>query len=176
MKTTEFFEVPGDIYIVDTPTTWTLMQLLGVNCSHNGVAFSKDQERFLGAFYGFDLVVDEQVAIETLETVQIKYEKETVEFETQHKLYTQDRQTYQKQYGVMAPKKPVKPNQVSSLLLLKAGSRRNLFRYVERDGLRLMAFLAQYLEPNQDPVKLLAQLCIDAGFDVSEDYDWIFDD
>lgn len=60
--------------------------------------------------------------------------------------------------------------------LMEAGMHRNMFRHVERDGLRVMAFLSKYLEPGQDPVKLVAQLCMEAGHDVPNDYDWIYED
>jgi hypothetical protein len=50
--------------------------------------------------------------------------------------------------------------------LLKAGAERNVFRHAESDGLRMIAFVARYLSQGEDPVKFLAQLCIDAGFDV----------
>ena len=36
-----------------------------------------------------------------------------------------------------------------------AGSTRNMFRLVERDGLRVMGLLSEYLEDGQDPVSLV---------------------
>lgn len=53
-------------------------------------------------------------------------------------------------------------------LLTQAGDFRNLTRYVQEDGIRVMAFLSRYLEPGEDPVKLTQRLCIDAGFDVPD--------
>lgn len=47
----------------------------------------------------------------------------------------------------------------------ETGKIRNLFRHVEHDGLRVMAFLSRFLEPDEDPVAFVAKLCADAGFD-----------
>jgi len=49
--------------------------------------------------------------------------------------------------------------------LMAAGSRRNLFRYATRDGLRVMAFLARYCEPGEDPVQLVAEGLVELGYD-----------
>lgn len=60
--------------------------------------------------------------------------------------------------------------------LLNAGSKRNCFRHAEEDGLRAIAFIAGYLSQGEDPVKLIAQLCIDAGYDIDlEIADWCAD-
>jgi len=39
-----------------------------------------------------------------------------------------------------------------------------------------LAFLSKFLEPGQDPVKLVAQLCVEAGYDVPNDVDWIYEE
>lgn len=58
-------------------------------------------------------------------------------------------------------------------VLMQAGADRNTFRYAREDGMRLIAWLARYCEPGQDPLKVLVQLCVDAGFDVEpEDVEW----
>lgn len=59
---------------------------------------------------------------------------------------------------------------------LEAGSRRNLYRHAEDDGLRVIAFIAGYLSQGEDPVKLIAQMCIDSGYDIEpEIVDWCAD-
>lgn len=50
--------------------------------------------------------------------------------------------------------------------LYQAGADRNAFRHAESDGLRLLAWLAKYLEPGQDPLKTLIQFAADSGVDV----------
>lgn len=52
--------------------------------------------------------------------------------------------------------------------LENAGDIRNLMRYADIDGLRVMAFLSRYLEPGEDPVRLLQNALSDAGYDVSD--------
>ena len=57
--------------------------------------------------------------------------------------------------------------------LLQAGADRNLMRQAEEDGLRLLVWLAKYVEKGTDPLKTLIQLAGDAGFDVDpEDMAW----
>ena len=52
----------------------------------------------------------------------------------------------------------------------------SLRRHAERDGLRMMAMLAKFCEPGQDPVKLLVQLCNDAGYDVGALCEWAYEE
>lgn len=55
----------------------------------------------------------------------------------------------------------------------EAGAARNIFRHVEHDGLRMVAWLSRYMEPGEDPVKVLVRMASEAGFDVPpEDYGW----
>jgi hypothetical protein len=61
-------------------------------------------------------------------------------------------------------------------VFVQAGTDRNVMRHAEFDGLRMMAWLAQYVEPGQDPLRTLVQLAIEAGIDVMpEDVDWATD-
>ena len=53
-----------------------------------------------------------------------------------------------------------------------AGAGRNLFRHAEADGLRMVAAMARFLQPGDDPVRVLVSLMADAGWDVREDPDW----
>lgn len=51
-------------------------------------------------------------------------------------------------------------------LLMEAGSTRNLLRAAKADGLRLIAFIARFCEPGEDPVKFLARVLLDQGYDI----------
>lgn len=53
---------------------------------------------------------------------------------------------------------------------------RDLFRYVKRDGLRVMGILAKFCEAGEDPVKILVQILIEQGFDVGDLLAWIDED
>lgn len=56
---------------------------------------------------------------------------------------------------------------------MQAGADRNLARYVDRDGFRLMGWLARYVEPDQDPLQLLIQMAARCGWEVDpEDLAW----
>ena len=57
--------------------------------------------------------------------------------------------------------------------LLQAGADINAMRHASVDGLRVVAWLAKYLEAEADPLKLVVQLASEAGYDVDpEDYAW----
>ncbi len=61
--------------------------------------------------------------------------------------------------------------------LMQAGADRNAVRYAEVDGLRMIAWLARYVEPGKDPLQTLVQLAVEAGLDVDpEDVEWAEED
>jgi len=56
---------------------------------------------------------------------------------------------------------------------MQAGANRNMLRHAEHDGMRLIAWLAKFVPEGQDPLKVLIQLAVEAGFDVApEDQTW----
>lgn len=60
-------------------------------------------------------------------------------------------------------------------VFMQAGADRNAFRYAAADGLRIVAWLARYMEPGADPLKTIVQLACENGFDVDpEDSEWAF--
>lgn len=63
------------------------------------------------------------------------------------------------------------PNPTAEALLL-AGSKRNLCRWMERDGLRVMGLLLHFLEQGEDPVRLVVRALADAGYDVGDHVEW----
>lgn len=61
--------------------------------------------------------------------------------------------------------------------LLQAGEARYDLRMAQTDGLRMLAWLARYVEPGDDPVKVLVHLAVKAGWDVPpEDVAWSEED
>lgn len=55
----------------------------------------------------------------------------------------------------------------------QAGADINAGRHAEHDGLRLIAWLARYVEPGADPLKTLVYMAIEAGVDVDPaDVEW----
>lgn len=183
------FKVPGDGLGFDTPMTATITKLLGHAVRQEGVGFSKTQDKNLRKFYGFSDEEDIRVAEQTLADAQAKYKEKLSDWEEANKTaprtpeykaaWSDYNEKWDPKFGRhrdYAVDKPEPPDGISSLPWLRAGSTVNVYRWVQRDGLRVMAFLARYLEKGQDPVKLVAQLCIEAGYDVPDDHDWIFDD
>ena len=74
----------------------------------------------------------------------------------------------------MPPARPPLKNE--GYRILQAGAERNMFRHAQADGLRMVAWLARFVEPGEDPLRLLIQLVSDAGWDVDpEDYDYAAD-
>ena len=173
------FEVPGEgLVAVDTPSTWAMMRLLGDWNSFEGVALSREQEKALMAFYDFDDALDVRKAQEAQEA-QVTAWEERRQMHAQAK-EAGDWAAYDIKYGCRKfsekPRLPEKPKPTNPLPFLRAGATKNMLRFCRRDGLRVMAFLARYLERGEDPVRLVAKLCIEAGYDVTNDSDWIFGD
>lgn len=56
---------------------------------------------------------------------------------------------------------------------MQAGADRNALRSAQADGMRLMAWLAKYTEPGEDPVKVLIRMASASGHEVDpEEYEW----
>jgi hypothetical protein len=55
--------------------------------------------------------------------------------------------------------------------LMRAGAFRNLMRFVQRDGLRVMALLGKFLEEDEDPVQLVARALVADGYDAGSALD-----
>lgn len=76
--------------------------------------------------------------------------------------FTQDQiARLQRFYGFEAPKRSATGGEA----MVRAGDIRNLLRETRTDGLRLMAYLAHFLQKGEDPVVLVHNLCQQAGYD-----------
>ncbi len=146
------------------PSDASVIQLLGGEM-YEGLTFTTDQMRRLERFYGFDF---KKARKEAAAYAQEAYEAQVKAHEEM--LADPEIRDWQKEQA-RAPTPP-HPNVG---MLNEAGSQRNMFRCVRMDGMRLMAAMSSYLEDGQDPVKLLLQLMIDAGYDVPSDVDWAND-
>jgi len=170
------FEVPGQgITVTATPSDWQLMQLFRSAGSYEGVTLTEKQEKALLKFYGFDRDFDKKRAGDLQTEVQARYENQLKAWGDAER--TGDWDSYKNQFDIKTygrPSKPTQPNNASILPLLEAGATRNMNRAWKREGLRVMAFLSTYLEQGEDPVKLVARLCVEAGYDVPNDVDWIY--
>lgn len=148
--------------ICATPSDVNMIALLGGK-RQNGVSFTRDQLRSLERLYGFNLTGAGNHAVKYAE----ERHAEAVEA---YQAYMDDPDISDwKKQGRRSPEPP-KTDQISRFIV--AGSERNLFRVVQEDGLRVMAFLSKFLEQGQDPVKLLVQIMDGAGFDVEDHVEW----
>jgi hypothetical protein len=57
-------------------------------------------------------------------------------------------------------------------VLLQAGADVGTFRCAEEDGLRMVAWIAKFASPGEDPLKVLVRMAADAGLDASSDLEW----
>lgn len=56
----------------------------------------------------------------------------------------------------------------------QAGADRNLLRHANLDGLRVVAWLAKFVEQGEDPLAFLVGVMSDSGMDVDhEDVEWV---
>lgn len=88
-----------------------------------------------------------------------------------------------KLYGYDEPRKPLleeKPSYGSRDKSQKvedfhqAGADRNLIRHAQLDGLRLVAWLAKFVDKDEDPLAFLVSVMADSGMDVDiEDIEWV---
>lgn len=153
-----------------TPDSVASIRLLGAGFVSGNVNFTRDQHRALTRFYG----VDEQ---------QFRAEVSAAR-ENHARLVAAARDVWDAtppNYGgrrlkdgkeLKDPSTISEPDYAGLERLLRAGAYRNVYRAVERDGLRLMAVLARFLESGEDPVKLVLTLLHDAGYDVT-DIGWL---
>ena len=85
----------------------------------------------------------------------------------------------QKLYGYSTPQKlpPPKEGRDQSQKVEdfhQAGADRNLIRHANLDGLRLVAWLAKFVDEGKDPLAFLVRVMLDAGYDVDiEDTMWV---
>jgi hypothetical protein len=52
--------------------------------------------------------------------------------------------------------------------LFSAGAHRGVARDADRDGFRIMAVIARYLDLGADPVQFVVSLMVEAGYDVAD--------
>ena len=142
---------------VTTPSAATMITLLGASLQHEGNLLSRSEYQALSKVYGFSV---EKPGTRPPKPVQAPYKGKT----------SFDRQDEDKEYA----------RQVANWerwqdpqAMMQAGADRNLARRAQHDGFRLVAWIAKYVEPGEDPLKTLIQMASDAGFDVDPaDYDY----
>lgn len=152
--------------ILVTPSDATSLTLLGGQRKGN-VALTHDQMHALRRMYGF---VDVGPEVETARQLHEENErKRKAEF---------DKKKAENHWSVRDETfQPRVFDEEGVRAFQQAGADRNLLRHAEVDGLRMVAFIANFIEEaGGDPVRLLVELCSEAGFDTSLEAEGFEDD
>lgn len=143
--------------IPDDATTLLISNVVTVG----DVAITRGKLRHMERLYGFDL----DAAARDAATKSQKQHAAALARHEQEKAkatgWDRDR---------LAPPKRPEPSDVASFQ--SGGDTRDLLRYAEADGMRMVALIAAYLEPGEDPVRRLAKMLMDQGYDVPVDPEW----
>jgi hypothetical protein len=148
--------------IVTTPSASMLIQLLGSGYKQGSIAFTCDEIARVRKLYDFvPEPPNEKPAPPP--PPQIADFKSRWDFEVARKKW---------EANVKALDAWIDPR-----AMLQSGADRNTMRYAEADGLRLLAWIAKYTSPGEDPLKILVRLASDAGYDVdASDRAWAVDE
>lgn len=147
---------------VSTPRAETLIELLGPGLIHGPIAFTRDEFKDLRKLYRFE-------PEKPHEKPPPPEAPKRSDFDAQWK--------YEDAVRRHPERLRAHENWQDPLPLWQAGADRNTVRHADADGLRLIAWLARFCNPGEDPLKVLVQMAIDAGFDVDPaDVDWVEDE
>lgn len=144
-----------------TPATQMMAQILG-SVHYEGAEFSLTQYKQLCRLYGVTDAKREEMVAES----RAMHEGRVAS-------YNEDLQAWKAGTLFQEPEAPKPFDEAGIRRWYERGDARNMFRHAQHDGLRVMAFLSRFLEPGEDPVKMLIQMAVDAGFDVDpSDIEW----
>lgn len=163
---------PGEpTYYATDPTSEAMIQLFGSAPTYQGVALTEQQHRRLMETYGLDPDFHKKVEIEHQAELDAKYERDTAEYNADIASGTPQYLLDRKWIGGRPKRRK------ASGMMTEAGDTLTAYRLASQDGLRIMGFLAEYLQPGEDPVGLIQQSLAALGFDVEcsiEPYDdWL---
>lgn len=142
---------------ITTPAIKDMLDLLGYQF-FGSIALSSDQMSTIQKIYGFELEKPNKKPEPPIPPKREDFNY-TWDFEEGIRKYKRELDAYNKW--------------VDPIELMQAGADMNVIRAAQADGLRIVAWLAKYVETGKDPLKLVIQLAAEAGFDVScEDLEW----
>jgi hypothetical protein len=142
----------ADGSVITTPRAGQLMQLFGDRVRHRAASLSGDEFEALKRLYGY---VPEKPHKRPPEPTNPGPSASYAEL--------QKYKDAKRAWDVWEDPRP----------LMQAGADRNLLRHAEMDGIRLIAWIARFVEPGSDPLKTLITLASDAGWDVDpEDFEF----
>lgn len=144
-----------------TPLSAEAVALFGGGGGMDGVVFTRSEMEYLIKLYGYTITAEPETYPEVAPDPG-------PEPGTDWKLPAKQRQA-QRQEWQDAQRKHLdtQPQSVRDRhRIAMAGASRNCLRHAQIDGLRAIGMLARFCEPGQDPLKVLAGLMQDAGFDL----------
>ncbi len=148
---------------VTTPLASTMIALLGPGLRSDGVTLSRDETRSLNKLYGY---TPEKPA-ERPPKPERKPDPKGASIWDRNKADDAHKRDVQAWEEWTDPRE----------YIMQAGANRNMIRHAEHDGFRLVAWLAKYTPAEEDPLKTLIQLAMDAGWDIDpEDVEWALDE
>jgi hypothetical protein len=158
-KTPEYRRPGQPNYVTTTPSADMMLHLLG-GITSGAVALTSDDMAAIQRLYGFTLEPSNQRPDPPVEPTPPP--PGDYQADMNHRVLMR-----QYQCALDAWTNWQDPNK-----LLKAGAERNALRFAETDGLRLLAWIARHCPAGEDPLKVLVQLAVDAGWDVGDDAEW----
>lgn len=147
---------------VTTPGAARMMHILG-GITRDGLAVTRDEMRAIQKMYGFKKV-------KPFKKPKPPLPPDRKDFEEGYK----GDPKYSEAVRLHEAAKKSHANWQDPSPLFQAGADRNAIRHAELDGLRIVAWLARFIEPGEDPLKTLVSMAIDAGWDVDvDDVSWV---
>lgn len=146
-----------------TPSDASVIKLLGGH-TFEGVSFTKGQAKRLRDYYGFDPDFEKESVQWSVDAREKEREKTRKEIEGEPV-----RASWMKQEEIPPPLS--EDDKKGLLHLYEAGRDVGCFRQARTDGLRLMAYLSEFLGRGEDPVRFIQGLCADAGFDAPDEWE-----
>jgi hypothetical protein len=166
------YKIPGlPEYCASTPSSDSMIQLLGCPLKHNSVAFTHDEANNLYRFYGLDKQKIKTDVDQLINQAQAQLDEATEAWNAGTPYWKGRRDSEGKE--LVDPSKIKLPVRHEVENFMFVGGSRNIMRHVETDGLRIMGAISKYLQPGEDPVKTVLLAMSEAGFDVVEG-DWLW--
>lgn len=140
-----------------TPSAETVNTLLGSGIRYEGVVLTREETEHLQKLYGYKEEQPQKRPNRPVEPKRTDYGH--YEYEDAIRLYKRQVKAWEQWED--------------SSKLMQAGADRNMLRHAAHDGLRIIAWLAKYVEPGQDPLKEIVKMIVDRGYDVEpSDVSW----
>lgn len=148
-----------------SPSDASMMAVFGGE-TFEGIAVTRGQMAAMSKLYGFD--VNKSIA-EAQEFATTAYNSALEKYNSEMDKYAEGQGYYSREQV-----RPKLPDLTGISALQRATSNRDTFRCASEDGVRMVAAIAKYLTPGEDPTRALVRLMGDAGWDVGWCAEWAY--